>query len=332
LTFLVGNPAPAAASLSEGRNAAPPFPDQSGAAGDSAVGKSESGALRGILLILAAGGLFSVSDTIAKWLTQSLPVIEVVWIRYATFAAMAMALAGRQGRAGFRTRQPVLQVVRGLALVGSALFFVLGLRSLPIAEATAINFVSPAFITALSIPILKEVVGIYRWGAIVVGLIGVLIVVRPGTSAFQVAAIFPIMTAASWACAVVVTRKMGGAEKANTTIVWSAVTGLLVLTFILPTVAIMPTVPQIGLGLLLGMVSSTGQWLIVIAYRRTAASMLAPFSYCQVISSAFMGYMVFNALPSITTLIGGAVIVASGIYTAHRERVRAKQRLATVTA
>src|SRR4051794_30165216 len=113
--------------------------------------------LLGIALIIGAGALFSVSDTISKYLSASLPVVEIAWIRYATFLCLTLPSV-RNGLGVLRSGRPWLQVARGLGLVGSALFFILGLRSLPIAEATAINFVSPAFITALSIPFLGEVV------------------------------------------------------------------------------------------------------------------------------------------------------------------------------
>ena len=282
----------------------------------------------GILIIIAAGILFSISDGIAKYLARSLPAVEVAWLRYLTFFALTLVPVFRTGPGVLRTRRPVLQLVRGLGLVGSAFFFITGLGFLPIAEATAINFVSPAFITALSIPFLGEQVGIRRWAALVVGLIGVLIVVRPGSGAFQFAAIFPIVSAACWAAGIIATRKMAGADRTITTLFWSALIGTVILSSILPFDFRMLSAEQIGLGIMVGLVSTAGQGLIVMAYRRAAASLLAPFSYVQLISSTIVGMIVFHANPDEWTLIGGAVVIASGIYTAHRERVRARERVA----
>lgn len=287
--------------------------------------------LRGILLTIAAVALFSVSDAMAKHLGQSLPPVEVAWMRYATFLLLTLTpLLRRGGAAGLlRPRAPALQILRGLAMVGSALSFIHALRVLPLAEATAINFVSPLFITALSIPVLGEIVGLRRWAAVAVGLLGVLIVVRPGSGAFEAeAALLPVLTAASWACAVVVTRKMAGADRPATTLLWSAAVGFAVLSALLPFGFVMPSAEQAGLGLLLGLISSAGQWLVVLAYRHAAASVLAPFSYCQLLSSALLGLLMFGAAPDGWTLAGAGVIIASGLYTAHRERVRARERSA----
>ncbi len=284
--------------------------------------------LRGVPLILAAVTIFSVSDALAKHLGQSLPPVEVAWMRYATFLLLTLAPVLRGGAAGLRSKTPALQVLRGLALVGSALSFIFALRFLPLAEATAINFVSPIFITALSIPVLGEVVGVRRWAAVAVGLAGVLVVVRPGGGAFGAEALLPVLTAASWALAVVATRKMAGADRPATTLFWSAAVGFVVLSALLPFDFVVPSAAQVGLGLLLGVISSAGQWLIVLAYRHAAASVLAPFAYFQLLSSALLGFLAFGAAPDGWTLVGAGVIAASGLYTAHRERVRARERAA----
>jgi drug/metabolite transporter (DMT)-like permease len=284
--------------------------------------------LRGVPLLLAAVTIFSVSDALAKHLGQFLPPVEVAWMRYATFLLLTLAPAVRGGSAAFRSRAPGLQVLRGLALVGSALSFMAALRFLPLAEATAINFVSPVFITALSIPILGEVVGVRRWAAVAVGLAGVLVIVRPGGGAYGAEVLLPVLTAASWALAVVATRKMAGADRPATTLFWSAAVGFAVLSALLPFDFVAPTAGQVGLGLLLGLIASAGQWLIVLAYRHAGASVLAPFSYFQLLSSALLGFLAFGAVPDRWTLVGAGVIAASGLYTAHRERVRAKERAA----
>jgi drug/metabolite transporter (DMT)-like permease len=285
--------------------------------------------LRGILFLLAAVALFSVSDAMAKRLGETLPPVEIAWLRYLVFVGMTVVPLLRRGGAGLiRSRAPLLQAMRAVGVVGSAVFFILALRHLPLAEATAINFVSPAFITALSIVVLGEVVGWRRWSAIAVGLVGVLMVVRPGTEAFQPAALLPVLSAACWALAAVITRRMAGIDPPATTLVWTAGIGFLLLSAVLPFGVVPPGPRELALGLTIGLVSSVAQWLVVLAYRAAPASTLAPFSYAQLITSTLLGLLVFGAVPDSWALLGAAVIVASGLYTAHRERVRARERAA----
>ena len=282
--------------------------------------------LPAILLVLCGVTLFSLSDTLSKLLREQLPAVEIGWMRYVVFTGFAALLAARGRYAGLWPRRPGLQALRGVTLVGSAVLFIAGLGYLPVAEATAINFVSPAFITALSIPFLGEIVGVRRWAAVLVGLAGVLIVVRPGTGAVQAAALFPLSSALCWAAAIVVTRRMGTSDRAETTLFWSAAVGLVLLTGLVPFDFVRPGARQIGIAVVLGLCNSVGQYLVILAYRRAAASLLAPFSYAQLLSSTALGYAVFGAVPDRTTLLGGGVIVLSGLYTAHRERLRARER------
>jgi drug/metabolite transporter (DMT)-like permease len=280
--------------------------------------------LRGILLTVAAIALFSIADAMSKQLAQTLPPLEVVWIRYSVFLPLALlALTRRGGFRLLRPRTPGLQVIRGLGVVGSALAMTAALRVLPMAEATAINFVSPAFITALSVLFLGEVVGWRRWTAIAVGLLGALIVVRPGSGVFQPAALLPLVTAAAWAVAVIATRRMAGGDPPETTLIWSAGVGLAVCSLLVPFVFVVPSWGELGLGVALGIVSAVPHALVVLAYRVAPASVLAPFAYVQLLTSAVVGAIAFGALPDGWTLVGGAVIAASGLYMAHRERVRA---------
>ncbi len=285
--------------------------------------------LRGILLVVVAVFFFSCSDATAKYLSQTLPSIEIGWMRYVGFSTLLLPLMLRGGPQVVRTARPGLQILRGLGMLGSALFFIMGMRYLPLAEAAATSYVSPVFVTILSILILNEKIGVRRWAAVLVGLMGVLIVIRPGGAAFQPAAIFPILSAMSWATGVVITRKMTGQERPATTLIWSALTGLAVLTALLPFDFAVPTWREIALGGLIGVVSTIAQWLLVQAYRYGDASVLASYSYIQIVWSSMMGYLVFGAMPDHWTFVGAGVIIASGVYTAHRERIRQKERAAS---
>jgi drug/metabolite transporter (DMT)-like permease len=227
-----------------------------------------------------------------------------------------------------RTERLGLQLMRGAALLGSSLFFISGLRYLPMAEASATGFVSPLFVTALSIIVLSESVGVRRWIATAVGLMGVLIILRPGTSAFHLAAFFPIVSALCWAFTLVMTRIMSGREHAITTMTYSSIAGVAIMTALVPFDWVWPTAHDIFFGILVGLASTLGQWIVVLAYRYGDASVLAPFSYLQLLAVSILGFFIFGEVPDAWTIIGAAFIVLSGLYTAHRERVRRSQMAA----
>ncbi len=278
--------------------------------------------LRGIGLIVLSTILFALSDTLTKYVSRTLPVIEIAWIRYVTFVGLGVLMASRSGVAHLRVRRPLLQVLRGLALVATAILFMAALQRMPMAETAALSFMSPLLITILSIPMLGEQVGPRRWAAVVAGLVGVSMVARPGAVAFQPAALLVVGSSLSWAIAAVLSRKIAGSDRASTTLLWSAATGLVVLTVLLPTQAVWPSPIELTLALLLGTIASTGQYLVILAYRHAAASLLAPFSYLQLIWSTAAGWLVFGAWPDSWTLLGVAVIAVSGLAMAGSERRR----------
>lgn len=276
--------------------------------------------VRGIVLLVLATLMFSVSDVTAKYVAATLPAIEVAWMRYLVFVLVTIVPALLRGGDALRTRQPMQQSLRGVTVVASALLFMMGLQRMPIADAAAITFVAPLFITILSVPVLGERVGGRRWAAVAVGMAGAVVAAQPGTSAFQPAAAFPTLSAACWAVAIVLTRKLSVGDRPGTTIAWTAGVGLSLLTLVLPFVARWPTWPEFAGCLVIGAAASGGQSIIVLAYRHAPASLLAPFSYLQLIWSTLFGVAAFGALPSTPTVIGACVIAASGLYAANQER------------
>jgi drug/metabolite transporter (DMT)-like permease len=284
---------------------------------------------RGIALILASTVFLGASDVTAKYLSATLPSIEIAWVRFLVFALiMAPAMVPGSPVYSLRTRQPAMLLLRGAALLFSSLFFISGLRFLPIAEASATGFVAPLFVTALSILLLGERVGLRRWLATAVGLIGVIIILRPGTGAFHPAAFFPLVSAFAWACTLIMTRMMSGREHAATIMTYSSIAGVCILTALVPLVWVTPSWHDLLFGILIGFTSTAGQWIVVLAFRYADASVLAPFSYSQLLWVSILGFVIFGEVPDVWTITGAIFIVASGLYTAHRERVRRSQLLA----
>ncbi len=278
--------------------------------------------LRGIGLNLLAGLIFALADTIAKKLAGEVPIVQITWTRYIVFVLMAFMLTTRISGASFFVRQPWLQVARGMCLVCSSMLFVLGIRDVGLAEAATIGFIGPIIVTFLSIPLLGEKVDARRWIALAAGMAGVLVVLRPGTGTFQPEGLYRVASAMFWAVGVILTRRMTRTERAETTMFWSAVSGFVVLCAIIPFHFVTPTPMQLILSLGQGVLSSLGQWLVILSLRFTPVSTLAPYSYMQLLYMTAAGFLAFGALPDQWTLIGAGIIVCSGLYTAQRERRR----------
>ena len=276
--------------------------------------------LRGIGLSLIASIIFCAADTIAKRLAGELAIVQITWTRYVVFVLMAYLLTTRMAGASFHVRAPWPQVARGMCLVCSSLLFVLGIRDVSLAEAATIGFVGPILVTFLSIPLLGERVDARRWIALAGGMLGVVVVLRPGAGTFHPEGLYRVASALFWAMGVILTRRMTATERPETTMFWSAVSGLVVLSAIIPFQFVRPTVAQLWLSVGQGVLSSLGQWLVILSLRLAPVSTLAPLSYTQLLWMTVAGFLFFGALPDGWTVAGASIIVASGLYTGWRER------------
>ena len=278
--------------------------------------------LRGGAFMLAATLLFSLSDVMAKYITQSVPAVELAAIRYAVFVLMASIPLLRPGHASLRSRRPGLQLLRGACVAGSAICFMLALHTLPVAEATAINFITPLVITALAVPVLGEVVGRQGWLAVGAGFCGMLIVVRPGAHGLQPAALLVLACSVMWSIAMLATRRLAGVDRPGVTLFWTAATGFGMFTAALPFNLAPMDLHLALLCVAVGLVATAGQWLAIMAYRYARASVLAPLSYAQLIWATGFGFLVFRNVPDRWVLLGAGVIAASGLYVVQLERAR----------
>jgi drug/metabolite transporter (DMT)-like permease len=265
-----------------------------------------------IAMLVAAMACFSTSDALAKFLTTMLPVAVILWIRYLAFLVTLIPLL-RRGRDVLRTRRVWLHVVRSIALACSAAFFIFALRVLPMAEATALVFASPLFVTLLSAWLLDERVDAVRWLIVVAGFAGVIIVMRPGSAVFRFEALLPICSSIAWAISVICTRKLALHDGVETTLVYSGLFGFALVTLVaLPQIAI-PPAEGILAAVAMAVVWSAAQWLSVHAYHRGNVSVLAPFSYSQLMWSTLIGILVFRHIPDGASLFGICTILACGV-------------------
>ena len=278
--------------------------------------------LRGVLWMLLGMSCIGVLDGMAKYLGLRLSGIEVAWgYIVATFVCiMAYAFATRVPPARvLRSRRPWLQAARAVCLVISLTFLFVSLRYLPLAEATAINFTSPLFIVAVSGPILGERIDLGRWLAVAAGMVGALIVARPGAAVFHWASLLPLAGAVFFAYFNIVTRLLRTADPPLATLAHTFGIGSVLTSLALPFVWTVPTPAECLVFAAAGVLGFTAHFAIVRSLELADASTVAPLNYVRLVWAIGIGLVVFGDVPEAATLVGGAVIVASGLYVVYRE-------------
>jgi len=283
---------------------------------------------RGPVMIMTAVAMFVVMDTISKYLSRFYPVPAIVWARYFFHVLLVVIVLGpRLGLGLVRTRRLRVQLIRGLLLAGSTLFFVFGIKQMPLAETSSITFIAPVLVTLMGAFFLKEKVETARWLAVAGGFAGVLIIIRPGGGVFTWTSVLPLCCAACFACYQILTRKVANLESPYTSIFYSGLVGSVLMSLTLPYVWIRPQSVYHGLlFVLIGIIGGLSHLIMIKAYDYAPASRLAPFSYTQLIWVTAMGYLVFGHFPDHWSLIGIAVIMASGIYIAAHQQLSERQQ------
>jgi len=284
---------------------------------------------RALPLFLLAGVCLSSLDATAKYLVRDHALFLVVWARYAGQMLVVTPIAWRRGGSGFwRTRHLSMQLARSLCLVVATACFFGALRFLPLAEGSAINFLAPIIAVVLSMPVLGEHPTRARWSSSITGFIGILILVRPGSAVFHPATALLVVGATANALYQLLTRKVPN-DTPYTTLFYTALVGTIGLSLALPFTAPPDdvTVRDAGFIVLLGLFAGVGHWLMISAFLLAPASLLAPFTYLQMMWATLYGYVIFGQLPDGLSALGMVVIVASGVALIVHER-RAAAELA----
>ncbi len=279
--------------------------------------------LLGIAAMCAALLCLSCLDATAKYLVGHMDTLQVSWARFTTSYLFILFVANPVTRPGLiSTRRPLLQLFRSALMLGATLLNFAAFRYLQLDQALAILFSTPFLVAVLAGPLLGEWVGWRRWIAILFGFAGVLVVTQPGTGGMHFAAIFAFGAAICFALFSIVTRLLARTDSNETTLLYSGLVGSIVLSAIVPFVWTTPSsLFIVGLMLVTGAFGTLGHYLLILAHRHTPASVLSPFMYTQLIWATALGYLVFRDVPDRATLIGAGIVIASGLYLIHRERV-----------
>ena len=278
---------------------------------------------------MLASMLFIVcNDAVGKHLTQQYSIWQLLWMRSWIWVAVVLVWIARQDglRVALRSERPVLQCVRALVLVAEVVIFVLAFRSLPLADVTAVGAATPLVVLLLAVAFLEEKVGVHRWLAVAAGLIGMVMVARPGFGVFGWTTTTPNSGVCLWGIYQVLVRLVSRVDSANTTLlrrhcdirrlgpvctdqwIWPA------------------TAKDWGLFALVGTLNTSGHFALVFALQRAPASALQPFSYSIVVWAVLVGWLAFDTLPDVASSVGATLIVAAGLYAWYRESLHTRLR------
>jgi drug/metabolite transporter (DMT)-like permease len=274
----------------------------------------------GILYMVGATIVFAVSSAVSKWLVASYPIGEVLFTRtVVALLTCALFIMPQTGLAVFRTRRLGHHVLRSVSQGCSQTFLLIAFSLMPLAGATAINFSSPLFATLASALLLKEAVGLARWLALLVGFGGVLIVTEPGAGAFQVGALFALANAVLYGSVTAGVRGMTTTESAQTLTLYQLALLTAFFTLLLPLGWTSPTPVDAAWIVFNGVSNAVGQYWWTRALHLAPASAVAPFNYLSLIWASILGFAVWGDVPTVSLVIGSAVVVASGLFLLWRE-------------
>jgi drug/metabolite transporter (DMT)-like permease len=280
--------------------------------------------LRGILCVLIATACFAIMDSLVKWVAPRIPVMQIVFFRSLfAFVPITLLIIRNGGIATLRTNRLGGHARRSLCGVVSLAGFIYAFGHMPLADVVGIGFSAPLFITALSVPLLGERVGVRRWSAVLVGFVGVLIMVRPGSGVFDPAAAVALGATVLYALAMISIRSLGRSESTGAIAFYYTLLCSVIGTAFLPFQWVTPAPLDAVLLVVIGLIGGCGQLLITSAFRNAPAAVIAPFDYVSMLYVSLIGYAVWGDVPDRALLIGAVIVIASGLYILHRETRRA---------
>ena len=284
---------------------------------------------------------FAVMDALIKWLTADYSIIQVAALRGMSGGHSGIDII--EDRANsikllfrgihlLKTRRPMVHGGRFLLVLGLSLTFFWALSQMKLADAIAITFAAPIFITALSVPLLREAVGCHRWAAVGVGFVGVLVMLRPGVGVFQWAALVVLVSVVFYALLMISTRAFKSTESTASLMLYPQLGMSLTGIFAVPFFWITPSLGDLGLFAIAGMFGSVGVMCITQAFRLGPAAVITPFEYSALLWATLLGYLLWGDLPDLVTLAGAAIVVASGLYIIYRETIKTGRAPEQVTS
>ena len=280
--------------------------------------------LLGIILITIGMFCLSINDVTVKGLNNYFPVWEIVFFRALSGLIISLGLIILFGINKIKTKKPILHFIRAFSAVGCVVFYFFGLKYLLLSENVAIVHSAPILAAILAVPVLGEKLGIKRLIAIIIGFVGVLIIVKPGTDFFRFVSLFPILSAIFMAAVYISTRSLMKTESSVAIIFYYSLALLITSLFFFPQQFVMPTLIQLIPLFSLGIMGSLGHFFISQAAKYADVVVISPFEYTSFLFVAIMGYYFYNEIPSISIYIGGALIIISGLYIAFREHMTEK--------
>ncbi len=301
-------------------------------AGRQDPGSAANSNVSGIAFMIAGIFVVSVLDAVIKWLADDYHTFQLILFRCGFALVFVLAVVARTGGPrSLLTRRPVGHLLRAITGVTAMVLFFYSLSLLPLAEVIALTFAAPLFVTALSVPLLGEPVGVRRWSAVIVGFIGVLVIVRPGTGVFAAAAILPVLASLSFAFSMVLVRRLTDTETSGAIVFYVTIAGLLFGSLTAPSVWIEPAAAHWPWLVIIGLLGGLGQFLMTQGFRFGQVAVVAPFEYTALIWAVLFGWLIWSELPDAWTLVGAGIVSGAGLYIVHRETTLGRRQAAPET-
>ena len=283
---------------------------------------------KAITAMVLGAAVLAANDAVLKWLTNDYHVGQIIFCR-GIFVSLPLTVLiwNAGGLKSLRTVNPTGHALRAALVIVGTFFFISGLAYLPLAEAIAIAFAGPLFITALAQPLLGERVGWRRWSAVLTGFVGILLIVRPGNAVIQWAVLLPLMASLAGALRDLLTRHLSSQENTVALLFYTTIGVIFASLATIPFIWIPVPLADWGWFATCGFLVGFAHFLMIETFRYGEATLVAPFKYSGVIWAGLLGYLIWGDIPGLTAVIGVSILILSGIYIFHREQIhRPKSR------